>query len=56
MIATIGLANTCISPRSYRFFLVVRTFNIHYLSNFQVYNKVGILKHSGMKSLSWYVL
>ena len=33
-----SLANTCIITHNYHFFFVVRTFEIHSLSNFQVYN------------------
>ena len=37
-----NIANTCIIPHNYHFFFVVRTFEIHSLSNFQVYNTLSL--------------
>lgn len=38
MIVTLALANTSISSHNYYFFFAMRTFQIHCLGNFQVYN------------------
>ena len=42
MIITIALANDCLRSHSYHFFLVVKTFKIYLLSNFDTYNTIWL--------------